>query len=124
MITLDTRITNFLGSVAFLADKKRQTAMWRDHASNLSSVISMGELYAQFFDDNDIDNFIRDELDSAPLTELQRRSIRAVRDALNEFSKAPGTPNHPIDDADLIDDPEWTEIVRLAQTTLGTFAAS
>jgi len=97
--------------------------MWVAGTQGVSSVISLGELYAQFFDDNDIDNFIEDELDVSPLAIEQRHAIRSFRDALNGFSKAPGKLSQPMSDADVIDDQEWNELVRLAQSTLTTFGA-
>ena len=118
MIPLDVRIANFLDSVAFVADKKQQYAMWVKHDQSVSSVISLGELYAQFFDDNDIDNFVEYELDLSKLTSEQKQAIRSFRNALNAFSKAPGKVTHPLSDADVIDDPEWNELVKLAQYTL------
>jgi hypothetical protein len=47
--------------------------MWVERSEKISSVISLGELYAQFFDDNDIDNFIADEIDKSPLTQEQKK---------------------------------------------------
>lgn len=122
VIPLDVRLTNFLDSVSFVADKNRQRAAWVDGDTKASSVISLGELYAQFFDDNDIDNFIANDLGAAPLTSEQKDAIRSVRDALNDFSKAPGKPAaSQQSSADVIDDPEWGNLIRLAQATLTVF---
>lgn len=121
VIPLDVRLANFLDSVSFVADKNRQRAAWVDGDTKASSVISLGELYAQFFDDNDIDNFIADDLGAAPLTSEQKDAIRSVRDALNDFSKAPGKPASQLSSADVIDDPEWGNLIRLAQATLTVF---
>lgn len=121
MIPFDVRLTNFLDSVCFIADKTRQREIWVEGNTKVSSVISLGELYAQFFDDNDIDNFIADELDTACLTAEQKDAIRSFRDALNSFSKAPGKAANQLSDADVIDDPEWGTLVRLAQLTLTLF---
>jgi len=121
VIPFNVRLANFLDSVSFVADKGRQRAMWVEGNTKVSSVISLGELYAQFFDDNDIDNFIADELDAAPLTNEQKDAIRSIRDALNGFSKAPGKTANQVNDADVIDDPEWGNLIRLAQATLILF---
>lgn len=121
MIPFDVRLVNFLGSASFIADKSLQRAMWIDGNTKVSSVISLGELYAQFFDDNDIDNFIADELDTAPLTNEQKNAIRSLRDALNDFSKAPGKTSKEMNDADVIEDPEWGDLIRLARATLTVF---
>jgi len=121
MISFDVRISNFLGTLSFMADINCQRLMWKDKVLGISSIISLGELYAQFFDDNDLDNFIDDELDTSPLTEEQRDGIRAVRDALNGFSKAPSKEREPVNDAALLLDPEWNQLVLLAQTVLKLF---
>jgi hypothetical protein len=121
VIPFDIRLANFLDSVSFVADKTRQRAMWVEGNTKVSSVISLGELYAQFFDDNDIDNFIADDLDAAPLTNEQKNAIRSIRDALNDFSKAPGKTANQVRDADVIDDPEWGNLIGLAQATLTFF---
>lgn len=123
MIPLEIRIQNFLDSVSFIADERRQRAMWIEGDPGKSFKISLGELYAQFFDDNDIDNFINDELDASPLPLEQRKAIRAFRDALNRFGKAPGKRNAG-NDSELIGDPEWNELVDLAKSTLVTFELS
>lgn len=47
--------------------------MWVDRSEKISSVVLLGELYAQFFDDNDIDNFIVDEIDKSLLTQEQKK---------------------------------------------------
>jgi hypothetical protein len=121
VIPLDVRLANFLDSVSFVADTDRQRAMWVTGTRGVSSVISLGELYSQFFDDNDIDNFIADELDTSPLSGEQKKAIRVFRDALNDFSKGPGKMPKAISDAEVIDDPEWGCLVRLAEVTLTTF---
>lgn len=121
VISFDVRLANFLDSVSFIADKTRQRAMWVEGNTKVSSVISLGELYAQFFDDNDIDNFIADDLETAPLTNEQKDAIRSIRDALNDFSKAPGKTAHQLSDAYVIDDPEWANLTKLAQVTLTFF---
>ena len=118
MIPLEVRVKNFLDSVSFFADKKQQHAMWVDGDPGDSFLMSLNEVYCQFFDDNDIDNFIADELDTAPLTSEQRHGIRLFRDALNKFSVVREKFSQPIRDADLITDPEWNELVVLAQSTL------
>ena len=92
--------------------------MWVDGDPGDSFLMSLNEVYCQFFDDNDIDNFIADELDTAPLTSEQRHGIRSFRDALNKFSVVREKFSQPIRDADLITDPEWNELVVLAQSTL------
>ncbi len=124
MIPLDVRLKNFLDSVSFFADKRRQHAMWVEGDPGESFMISLGELYAQFFDDNDIDNFIADELDATPWTPEQREAVRSFRDALNNFSKAPGRPENSTKEADLVNDPEWNRVVALAKSTLAKFASS
>lgn len=121
VISLETRLENFLGDVSFVADKEQQRAMWFAHSEGVSSVISLDELYCQFFDDNDLDNFISEELDKSPLTIEQRIAIRSFRDALNRFSDAREKFPLPISDADVIDDPQWNELVTLAQSTLTVF---
>ena len=121
MIPFDIRMANFLGSTAFIADKKLQHAMWAERNKKISSIISLGELYAQFFDDNDIDNFIIDELDKSLLTKEQKEAIKVIRDDLNNFTKAPNRKTYQASDAELIDDPEWGQIVLLAQSTLNIF---
>jgi hypothetical protein len=120
MIAFDVRIQNFLDSLSFMADINRQRAMWESKALKTSSVISLGELYAQFFDDNDLDSFIEKELDTSPLTVEQRGGIRAIRDALNGFSNAPSRSQVP-NDAALLYDPEWNKLVALAQSVLKLF---
>lgn len=123
MISLDVRLKNFLDSVSIVADEKRQHEMWIERCPPEGSfMISLGELYAQFFDDNDIDSFIAEELDRAPLRADQRLAIRSFRDALNSFSKAPGKSESFKNDADLIKDPEWKQLTVLAKVTLGAFA--
>jgi hypothetical protein len=122
VISLDTRLENFLGIVSFVADKKQQYAMWVKHSQGVSSVISLNELYCQFFDDNDIDNFIEDELNTSPLTSVQRDAIRSFRDALNSFSKTLEKMPQPMSDAGVIENPEWNELVKLAQFTLTVFS--
>jgi hypothetical protein len=124
MIPFDIRMQNFLDSLSFMADISRQRAMWETKALGRSSVISLGELYAQFFDDNDLDNFVQEELDTSPLTEKQRDGIRAIRDALNGFSKAPTKEREPVNDAALMYDPEWNKLVVLAQMVLKLFDPS
>ena len=121
MIPFDVRLANFLDTVSFIADTKRQRAVWVERGQGVSSVISLGELYAQFFDDNDIDNFIADDLDRSALTVEQRISIRRFRDALNKFSKAPGVSFQAVREEELVDDLEWSELVALAKSTLGMF---
>lgn len=121
MISFEIRLANFLDSVSFIADKDRQRAVWVEGSKGVSSVITLEELYAQFFDDNDIDNFIEDELDASPLTYEQRLAIRTFRGALNNFSKAPDKTNQKIPDRELVDDPEWNELNDLAMHTLTMF---
>lgn len=121
MIPFDVRIENFLESVSFIADENRQRAMWIDGDPGRSFMISLGEIYAQFFDDNDIDNFISHELDASPLTPSQRVAIRSFRDSLNDFEGAPGRHEGPTSDAELLMNPEWNKIVSLAKATLSEF---
>lgn len=121
MIPIDVRISNFLDSVSFLADLERQRIAWSNKTPGATSVVSLGELYAQFFDDNDIDNFVRYELDTSPLNTEQRESVLAIRDALNAFSKAPGKTPQPVNDEELLSDPEWNTVVALAQSVLKVF---
>ncbi|MBU1361904.1 MAG: hypothetical protein KKC79_11490 [Gammaproteobacteria bacterium] len=122
MIPLQIRLKNFLDSVSIVADERRQRSMWVERRlPDGSFMISLGELYAQFFDDNDIDNFIADELDVAPLDPKQRSAIRSFRDALNSFSKAPGKSESFETDAELIEDAEWKQLTMLAKTTLDAF---
>jgi hypothetical protein len=120
VISLDTRLANFLDSLAFFADIKRQQATWTGQHGAISSFISLGEAYAQFFDDNDIDNFIAEELDTSTLHPEQKKAIRVFRDALNSFSKAPGSENQ-VPDCELVNDSEWGNLVTLAKSTLLNF---
>ena len=124
MISLEVRVKNFLESVSLFADEGKQGDMWIDGKAVDSFVVSLGELYAQFFDDNDIDNFIADELDGTSLTLKQRAAIRTFRDALNAFSKAPGKPASFTDDALLLSDPEWKRLVELAKSTIVEFKSA
>lgn len=121
MISIEIRIKNFLDSVALVADEQKQVNMWVDGKAVDSFVVSLGELYAQFFDDNDIDNFIANELDGASLSSGQCAAIRAFRDAMNAFSKAPGKPANFADDAFLLSDPEWKKLVEIAKSTIAEF---
>jgi hypothetical protein len=122
VIPFDVRLANFLDSVSFIADEELQRAVWVSGRQGVSSVITLGELYAQFFDDNDLDNFIADDLDTSPLSGEQKKAIRQLRDALNDFSKAPGKMPNAMSDAELVDDPEWKRLVRLARATLTVFS--
>lgn len=121
MISFEVRLANFLDSVSFIASKTRQHAAWVDRNEEISSVISLGELYAQFFDDNDIDNFIAEDMDAAPLTAEQKNAIRSIRDALNNFGGAPGKNLSSSSDVNVINDPEWGRLVRLSQEALILF---
>jgi hypothetical protein len=91
------------------------------HSQGVSSVISLDELYCQCFDDNDLDNFIEEVLDTSPLTAEQRLAIRSFRDALNNFSEAREEIPQPMSDANVIDDPNWKELVNVAKSTLSVF---
>lgn len=88
MISLEVRLANFLGDVSFVADKKQQRAVWVTRSHGVSSVISLAELYCQYFDDNELDDFVENELDTSPLTSKQKHAIRSFRDALKSFSNA------------------------------------
>ncbi|WP_157084929.1 hypothetical protein [Hydrogenophaga palleronii] len=121
MITLDTRISNFLSSVAFFTDLDVQRAVWVDGAKGVTSVICPSELYCQFFDDNDIDDFIDNEMSTAAITDSQKMAIRTFRDKLNEFDIAFDDPMNPKTDAELIETKEWADIRKLAELTLEKF---
>lgn len=122
MIPFDVRLANFLDTVSFIADKERQRRVWVDRTPGLSSVITLGELYSQFFDDNEIDDFIDREMASSPLTTSQRRAIREFRDALDSFSGAPSKSAPFTDYAKLLNDPEWNRLIELATATKSQFA--
>lgn len=121
MIPLEVRLANFIDSVSFVADKDRQRLVWVQRAKGVSSVYSLGELYSQFFDDNEIDDFIDHEMMNAPLSNAQREAIRRFRDALNAFSGSPGKGGGMKLESALIDDPEWNELVELATLTKNLF---
>lgn len=119
MIPLNIRIANFLDSVSFVADKNAQYSMWGGGDRSISSVISLGELYAQFFDDNNIDDFIEKDLFSSLLDEKEKEAIVFFRDKLRDFSKAPG--KNEINDAEIIEDSEWNDLIDIAKSTLKIF---
>lgn len=120
MISLKTRLDNFIGVVSFVADKDQQALVWVKKVNNISSIYCLAELYNQFFNDNQIDDFIDNEMENAPLSEAQRIAIRRFRDALNAFNVAPGKLLEK-SGSDLIDDLDWNEIVKLAISTKQLF---
>ena len=120
MIPLDVRLANFLGTVAFVADKEIQRAVWIDKVPGITSIISIGELYCQFFDDNDMDGFIKDEMDESPLSTAQKSAIVQFSGALGVVEKLPSYADG--DDGQTIESREWNALVKCAKGTLVTFA--
>ena len=121
MLPFSVPLHNFLELVSFVADLKHQREVWIDKKQGVSSLISLGELYNQFFDDVDLDGFIDFELEGAPLTQRQKIAIRVFRDALDAFHAAPGRGRKEKTEDDVLRDPEWNKLVGLAQQTLKLF---
>lgn len=121
MISFETRIGNFLNSVSFVADKELQRRVWDEGESGITSIISIGELYSQFFDDNEIDDFINNEMKTSSLSKEQRDAIRKFRDALDEFSGAPWKQTSAAMNCNLSECREWNSLIELARSTLKLF---
>jgi len=121
MIPLDVRLNNFICAVAFAADEEMQRSVWIDKVSGLTSIISVGEFYCQFFDDNDMDGFIEKEITSAPLSSAQRVAILQFRAALKPIEKLQSYRDS--DDRQTLESPEWKALIQCAKSTLPLFAA-
>lgn len=120
MIPFDVRLNNFIGSVAFAADEEMQRSVWIDKVSGLTSIISVGEFYCQFFDDNDMDGFIENEIATAPLSSAQKDAILQFRVALEPIEKLQSYRDN--DDRQTLQSPEWKRLIQCAKRTLPLFA--
>ena len=120
MIPLDVRLNNFLGTVEFVADEQTHRAVWLEGATGITSITSLGELYCQFFDDNDMDSFINEELSNAPLSPPQKEAIVRFRTALGAVETLPSYKDH--NDRETIASREWKALVQCARETLRVFA--
>ena len=119
MIPFEVRLSNFLGAVAFAADEKQQRAVWVDGVLGLTSIISIGEFYCQFFDDNDMDDFIANELSGSPLSAPQKTAVIEFRAALNRIETLQSYQED--DDRQTLETPEWRSLVQCAKRTLSVF---
>ena len=120
MIPFDVRLSNFLGAVAFAADEGRQRAVWVEKERGITSIVSVGEFYCQFFDDNDMDGFIQDELEVAPLNNAQKNAILEFRATLAAVEQLESYRDN--DDAKTLGSPEWKAVVSCAKRALAIFA--
>ena len=120
MIPLDVRLNNFVGAVAFAADEEMQRSVWIAKVPGLTSIISIGEFYCQFFDDNDMDGFIEDEMTSAPLSDAQKDAILQFRAALEPIERLQSYRDD--DDRQTLESSEWKALIQCAKRTLPFFA--
>jgi hypothetical protein len=120
MIPFDVRLNNFVEAVAFVADEEMQRLAWIDKVTGLTSIISVREFYCQFFDDNDMDGFIEDEMDSTSLSDSQKNAILQFRAALSLVEKLQSYRDG--DDRETIESAEWKTLVQCARRTLALFA--
>lgn len=120
MIPIDVRLNNFVGAVAFAADERMQRSVWINKVAGLTSIISIGEFYCQFFDDNDMDGFIKNELTNAPLSDKQRDAVLQFRAALEPIRKLQSYRDN--DDKRTLESQEWKALIQCARRTLPLFA--
>jgi len=119
VIPLDVRLRNFVGAVAFASDEAKQRLVWVDKARGLTSIVSVGEFYCQFFDDNDMEGFIKEELNSAPLTQAQREAILALRAALEPVTHLASYRDN--NDQRTLESAEWNAVIQCAKHALSVF---
>lgn len=120
MIPFDVRLDNFVGAVEFAADEEMQRSVWIDKVPDLTSIISIGEFYCQFFDDNDMDGFIKDEMANSPLSSAQKDAVLQFRAALEPIERLQPYLNN--DDRKTLESPEWKALIQCAKRTLPFFA--
>jgi hypothetical protein len=120
MIPLDVRLNNFVGALEFAADEEMQRSVWIDKVSGLTSIISVGEFYCQFFDDNDMAEFVKNEMIDAPLSDVQKNAILQFCAALEPVEKLQSYRDD--DDCRILESPEWKAVVQCARRTLPLFA--
>jgi len=122
MIPLDVRLNNFIGAVAFAADEELQRTVWFDKKPSLTSITSIGEFFCQFFDDNDMDGFINDELASAPISQERKAAILDFRAALGPIEQLQSYRDE--DDQKTAQTQEWKALVNCARLTLRRFTGA
>jgi hypothetical protein len=119
MYPLDTRVRNFIGLLEFAADVSLQRDAWLHRAPGLTSVIDPGEMFCQFFDDTGLDQFIDEELASAPLSPEQKCAFLDVRAALAIVESSPFYVGKDVEA--LLRTPEWRALVEIATASLAPF---
>ncbi len=122
MIPLDVRLENFLGVVEFVADEKTQRKVWLEKTPGITSIISIGELFCQFFDDNDMDGFIKAELSDSPLSPEQKKAVLQFRNVLGKIEELRSYQED--NDRLTLETQEWRDLVHCARNTLKVFSTS
>ena len=120
MIPLEVRVHNFVGAVQFAADEEMQRSVWIDKAAGVTSIISVGEFFCQFFDDNEMDRFITDEIADAQLSHAQKEAILNFCVSLKPVEQLQSYRDS--DDLKTLASPEWSAVVQCAKRTLPLFA--
>jgi hypothetical protein len=120
MIPLDVRLSNFKDALEFAADEERQRAVWIDKVSGLTSIISVGEFYCQFFDDNDMAHFVKNEMIDAPLSDAKKNAILQFCAVLKPVEELESYRDD--DDPRTLESPEWKAVIQCAKRTLPIFA--
>jgi len=110
--------TRLLEVIRRIADERYQCAVWL-HGTDERQASSWEESICQLFDDYDIDGFLRNHWQQAQISTTQHAKLAEFRDALEVsldlFENAP-------DPAEVLNNPAWHRIRRLAQETLRYFA--
>ena len=84
-----------------------------------TSIYSVGEFYCQFFDDNDMDDFITSELQESSLSAAQKAAIVEFRDLLDSAGDI--ALHASCDNGTIVRSKQWKSVVACAKRILPLF---
>lgn len=105
----DNRTINIYKDIVELSDVKLQKKRWLSGDSE--EISSYEELMCSFFDDNNIIEFIENELEKYSSSNQLRESLQKLVTALNDFD------DKGFNDSEIIDNKNWQEITSIADRT-------
>lgn len=116
MMTSEVWRKNIKKSVSNIADRDFQASAWFGSGEKISSP---DEIYNTLLEDFTFDDFLAST--EVNLTEEQRRLGFSLRRALDKYSSGQTELPEP---SDMIDDPEWEKVRKVAREFLESMGAS